>query len=226
MFILLVGAPGAGKGTHGKRIADKRGWTHVSSGELLREAVEKQTPLGREAEAYMRAGALVPDGIMLQWVEELLDDPANQHGIALDGFPRTLPQAKGLDRLLERHGLTLGTVLFFDIAEEAAVERLAARVSCTGCGMIYNMTANPPADPNVCGRCGGRLEIREDDTTDTIRARFEEFRRLTAPMIEYYRERDKLSAINTAGSIEEVGARVTAALGRIVARERPRDATE
>jgi adenylate kinase len=225
MFILLVGAPGAGKGTHGGRIAAKRAWTHVSSGELLREAVEKQTSLGREAEAYMKAGALVPDGIMLRWIEELLEDPANQHGVVLDGFPRTVPQAKGLDRLLERHGLTLDRVLYFDITEEAAVERLATRVSCTGCGMIYNMATNPPEDPHVCRRCGGRLEIRGDDAAETIRARFEEFRRLTEPMIEYYRDSDKLSIIDTAGSIDEVGARVTMILDRLVARRAFRDAT-
>lgn len=212
MIIVLVGPPGAGKGTHGRRISAKRGLPHVSSGDLLREAVEKETPLGLEAARYMKAGNLVPDGIMLTWVEELLDKPDYANGLVLDGFPRTVPQAEGLDELLARHDLALGVVLYFDIDEEAAVRRLSSRVSCTGCGIVFNLISNPPKDPDTCLRCGGRLEVRDDDRVETIRARFEEFRRLTEPMLEYYRARGKVSVISTEGPIDDVGKRVSAVL--------------
>jgi adenylate kinase len=215
MIIVLVGPPGAGKGTHGRRISAKRGIKHVSSGDLLRDAVERETPLGREAERYMRTGNLVPDSIMLSWVEELLDEPDHADGLVLDGFPRTVPQAEGLDGLLERRGLRVDAVLYFDIDEEAAVRRLGSRVSCAGCGVVYNLISNPPDDPETCSRCGGRLEVRDDDGVETIRARFEEFRKLTEPMVAYYRNQGKLSVISTEGSIESVGKRVTAVLDAV-----------
>jgi adenylate kinase len=216
MIVVLVGPPGAGKGTHGRRIAARRGWPHVSSGDLLRDAVERETPLGLEAAEYMRAGTLVPDSIMLAWVEELLDKPEYASGLVLDGFPRTVPQAEGLDELLERHGLAVDVVLHFDIDEEAAVRRLGSRVSCTGCGHVYNLISNPPDDPNVCGRCGGKLEVREDDRVGTIRGRFEEFRRLTEPMLDYYDSRGKVATISTEGAIDNVGMRVTAVLDALL----------
>jgi len=212
MIIVLVGPPGAGKGTHGRRISAKRNLPHVSSGDLLRDAVERGTPLGLEAAEYMKAGNLVPDSIMLSWVEELLDKPDYVNGLVLDGFPRTVPQAEGLDELLARRGLAVDAVLHFDIDEKAAVRRLGSRVSCSRCGVVYNLISNPPDDPEVCGRCGGKLEVRDDDRVDTIRARFEEFRRLTEPMLEYYRSRGKVSVISTEGAIESVGSRVTAVL--------------
>jgi adenylate kinase len=212
MIIVLVGPPGAGKGTHGRRISSKRGWPHVSSGDLLRDAVERETPLGIQAAEYMKAGTLVPDRIMLTWIEELLDRPEYAGGLVLDGFPRTVPQARGLDDLLERRGLGIGCVLHFDIAEEAAVRRLGSRISCSKCGVVYNLVTNPPEDPEVCGRCGGRLEVRRDDQVETIRARFDEFRRLTEPMLEYYRSQGKVSVISTQGPIDAVGKRVTAVL--------------
>jgi adenylate kinase len=212
MIVVLVGPPGAGKGTHGRRIAARRGWPHVSSGDLLRDAVERETTLGLQAARYMKWGSLVPDSIMLSWVEELLDNPEYASGLVLDGFPRTVPQAEGFDDLLARHGLAVDVVLHFDIDEEAAIRRLGSRVSCSKCGAVYNMISNPPEDPEVCGRCGGRLEVREDDRVETIRARFDEFRRLTEPMLGYYRSNGKVSVISTDGPIESVGKRVTAAL--------------
>lgn len=212
MIIVLVGAPGAGKGTHGKRISTKRGWPHVSSGDLLREAVASGTPLGREAERYMKAGVLVPDTIMLQWIERLLDKPEYREGIILDGFPRTVPQAKGLDEVLTRHGLAVDQVLFFDVDEGIAVSRLAKRVSCTGCGLVYNLDAKPPTSAGECDRCGGKLEVRADDRETTVHSRFVEFRGSTEPMIEYYGSTDRLARIDTTGGIDEVGKRVSAVL--------------
>lgn len=225
MIIVLVGPPGAGKGTHGRRISSKRGWPHVSSGDLLRDAVERETPLGLKAAQYMKAGTLVPDSIMLTWIEELLERPEYAGGLVLDGFPRTVPQARGLDDLLESRGLGVDCVLHFDIAEEAAVKRLGSRISCSACGVVYNLVTNPPEGPEVCGRCGGRLEVRKDDRVETIRARFEEFRGLTEPMLEHYRSQGKVFVISTEGPIESVGKRVTAVLdGRCSRRDEGRAA--
>lgn len=160
----------------------------------------------------MRAGVLVPDEIMLEWVEELLDRPEYGEGVVLDGFPRTVPQAEGLDDLMKRRNREVGRVLVFDISEEAAVRRLATRISCSRCGYVYNLASNPPDDAGTCRECGGELETREDDATETVRARFDEYRTLTEPMIEYYRRQGKVSVVKTDGAIEEVGLRVTQAL--------------
>lgn len=212
MIVVLAGPPGAGKGTHGRRISAKRGWPHVSSGDLLREAVDSGTELGKQAEEYMAAGVLVPDEIMLEWVEELLGRPEYAQGVVLDGFPRTVPQAMGLDDLLKRRGRDVGRVLVFDIDQDAAIRRLATRISCSKCGFVYNLTSNPPDDIGTCRACGGELETRDDDTAETIRARFDEYRTLTEPMVEYYRKRGKVSIISTEGGIDDVGRRVTEAL--------------
>ena len=214
MIVVLTGPPGAGKGTHGRRIARKRGWPHVSSGDLLRDAVESGTELGRRAAQYMKAGTLVPDDIMLEWVEEVLGRPEYAAGVVLDGFPRTVPQAEGFDNLLGKRETEVGRVLAFDIDEDAAIRRLATRISCSKCGYVYNLASNPPDDMETCRVCGGTLGARDDDTAETIRARFEEYRSLSLPMIAYYRSRGKVTVISTDGSIDDVGRRVTEALNR------------
>ena len=212
MIVVLTGPPGAGKGTHGRRIAAKRGWPHVSSGDILREAVESGSDLGRRAEKHMKAGTLVPDDIMLEWIAELLARPEYAHGVVLDGFPRTVPQARGFDELLDGQGKEVGRVLAFDIDEEAAGTRLTTRISCSRCGYVYNLVSNPPDDSGTCRACGGVLGTRHDDAAETVRARFEEYRTLTVPMIEYYRTQGKVSVIATDGTIDDVGRRVTEAL--------------
>lgn len=214
MIVVLTGPPGAGKGTHGRRIARKRGWPHVSSGDLLRDAVDSGTELGRRAAAHMKAGTLVPDDIMLEWVEEMLERPEYADGVVLDGFPRTVPQAEGFDELLGKRRMEVGRVLAFEIDEDAAIRRLATRISCSKCGYVYNLASNPPDDLEVCRVCGGALGARTDDTVETVRARFEEYRKLTLPMIEYYESRGKVTVVSTDGSIDEVGKRVTEALDR------------
>jgi adenylate kinase len=204
MIILLLGAPGAGKGTHAAKIADYTGLPHVSSGALLRNAVEKGTELGRKAREYMDAGKLVPDEFMLRWIEELLDDPEYEEGIILDGFPRTIPQAKALDEVLEGRDLEVDLVLLLNIEEQAAANRLLSRVSCTKCGAIHNLAQKPMKVDGVCDACGGELETRADDVRETIEKRFETFRRETQPMIEYYRHRGNFWVVNTDRAVEEV----------------------
>jgi len=214
MIVLLLGAPGAGKGTHAARIADYTGLPHISSGALLRGAVEKKTELGIKAKEYMDAGSLVPDEFMLTWIEELLDDPAYESGIILDGFPRTMPQAEGLDALLASKGLVIDLVLLLDIEQEAAADRLLSRVTCGKCEAIHNLAQKPMKVPGICDACGGELETRVDDVRETIEKRFVEFRKLTAPMIEHYRAGGSFETVNTNRPVEAVRQEIKDLLDR------------
>jgi len=215
MIILLLGAPGAGKGTHAARIAEYTGLPHVSSGALLRGAVESGSELGLRAKEYMDAGQLVPDEFMLAWLEELLDDPAYEGGIILDGYPRTMPQAEGLDALLEAKGLRTDLVLLLDIEQEAAANRLLSRVTCGKCGAIHNLAEQPMKVDGICDACGGELETRADDVRETIEKRFVEFRKLTAPMIEYYRARGNFETVNTDRPVDVVRQDIKDLLDRV-----------
>jgi adenylate kinase len=217
MIVLLLGAPGAGKGTHAARIADHTGLPHISSGELLRGAVERKTELGVKAKEHMDAGNLVPDEFMLTWIEELLDDAAYEKGIILDGFPRTIPQAEGLDKLLVAKGLSTDLVLLLDISQDAAAERLLSRVTCGKCGAIHNLAQKPMKVPGICDACGGELETRADDVRETIEKRFAEFRKQTEPMIEYYRAGGNFQTIDTNRPVEVVRKDVRDLLDRISA---------
>jgi len=214
MMILLLGAPGAGKGTHAARIADYTSLPHISSGALLRGAVEKKTELGIKAKEYMDAGSLVPDEFMLTWIEELLDDPAYESGIILDGFPRTMPQAEGLDALLASKDLSIDLVLLLDIDQEAAADRLLSRVTCGKCEAIHNLAEKPMKVPGICDACGGELETRADDVRETIEKRFVEFRTLTAPMIEHYRAGGSFETVNTNRPVEVVKQEIKDLLDR------------
>lgn len=226
MIILLLGAPGAGKGTHAARIADYTGLPHISSGALLRGAVDAKTELGVQAKEYMDAGELVPDEFMLTWIEELLDDPAYSKGIILDGFPRTMPQAEGLDRLMESKGLSIDLVLLLDIEQEAAADRLLSRVTCGKCGAIHNLAQKPMKVEGICDACGGELETRADDVRETIEKRFAEFRKLTAPMIEHYRAGGSFVTIDTNRPVEAVRQDVTDVLDRTAASATSESAAE
>ncbi|MBD3367065.1 MAG: adenylate kinase [Candidatus Eisenbacteria bacterium] len=217
MIIVLAGAPGAGKGTHAKRVAGTFGVPHVSTGDLLRGAVEAGTELGKKAHGYMEAGELVPDEIMLSVVGELLDSPEWADGVVLDGFPRTLPQAEGFDRLLDGRGRSVDLVVFFDLSEEAAVERLSARLSCPRDGTVYNLKTKPPKNDELCDVCGGPLERRADDEPETIRARHEEYRRLTGPMIEHYKDQGLVARIDAERGIDAVWQQVSEALEDLTA---------
>jgi adenylate kinase len=204
MIILLLGAPGAGKGTHAAKIAEYTGLPHVSSGELLRNAVEKGTELGLKAKAFMDRGELVPDEFMLKWIEELLDDQRYSKGIILDGFPRTVPQAKGLEELLDRKGLSIDLVLLLNIEEDAAANRLLTRVSCTKCGAIHNLAQKPMEVDGICDACGGELETRADDVRETIEKRFDTFRKDTQPMIDYFKDKGNFWVVDTDRPVEVV----------------------
>jgi len=203
VIIVLLGAPGAGKGTQAKRLVEKRGFSHVSTGDLLRDAVSRGTELGRQADEFMKGGRLVPDAIVLGLVEELFEAGTGAD-IILDGFPRTVPQAEGLGALLSKHGKAVDCVVFIDITVDEAIRRLSSRVSCSGCGAVYNLLWKPPATDGVCDACGGELTRRSDDEPEAIERRFTEYHAATKPLTDYYRSRGILRAVDTTRTSEEI----------------------
>lgn len=186
MNLVFLGAPGAGKGTQGALLAEKHGLRRVSTGDLLRDAVRKGTPLGQRAKAYMDAGELVPDDVILGLVREVLAAESDSPGLLFDGFPRTIPQAEALDRLLREAGQRLDAVVVIDVPDDELVKRLSGRRSCPNCGAVYNIYFDPPQKPGVCDACGGALVERADDAAETVRRRLEVYREQTEPLIAYY----------------------------------------
>jgi adenylate kinase len=187
MNLILLGAPGAGKGTQGALLADRHGLARISTGDLLREAVRRGTPLGQRAKGYMDAGDLVPDAVILDMVREVLvSDMGASAGFLLDGFPRTIPQAEALDRLLADLGRPLDAVVVIDVPDEVLVQRLSGRRTCPACGAVYNIYFEPPREAGLCDRCGGALSERADEAAATVRHRLEVYKRQTAPLIAYY----------------------------------------
>ena len=186
MVVILLGPPGVGKGTQAARLADAEGWEHVSTGDLLRAARRDGTELGKKAQAFMDAGELVPDSLILDLVRDHLKGVAPEAGILFDGFPRTTAQAEGLGGVLKEVRRKVGRVVVFEAPDETLVERLSGRRSCPDCGAVYNVHQNPPRQKGVCDRCGGKLVQRADDTADTVRRRLEVYQELTAPLIAWY----------------------------------------
>jgi adenylate kinase len=166
--VVLLGPPGAGKGTQAKLLRDEFGACQISTGDILRKAVAEQTPLGKEAAEYINSGALVPDDVIVNLVAERLKERDCEKGFILDGFPRTIPQAQGLDRILKTVGLSLNGVLSVQVPESIIIERLAGRRTCRSCGALSHMVFNPPKKAGVCDRCGGELYQRDDDREETI----------------------------------------------------------
>jgi adenylate kinase len=202
--IVFLGAPGAGKGTQARDLALEWKVPQISTGDMLREAVANQTPLGRQAKSYMDQGALVPDDVIVGLIEERLREPDAAEGFILDGFPRTLPQAEALTRLLADLDQPLSRVVFFDVAEAELLRRLTGRRVCRGCGATFHVTSAPPRRSGVCDRCGGQLYQRDDDSEATVRRRLEVYARQTEPLLDYYRTRHLLSSVPGEGDMETV----------------------
>lgn len=213
MRLILLGPPGAGKGTQAQRLAERLGIPQVSTGDILRAAVAAGTPLGREAKATMDRGALVPDGVVIGIIRERLKAPDCARGYILDGFPRTVAQAEALDETLGGMGTPLTAVLSLTVDPEELVRRLAGRRSCGSCGAAYHLETAPPRSPGRCDRCGGELFQREDDREETIRKRLAVYRDQTAPLVEYYRGRGLLKEVDGRGEIADVFARICRLLG-------------
>jgi adenylate kinase len=214
--VVLLGPPGAGKGTQAKLLQDEFGACQISTGDILRKAVAEQTTLGKEAAEYINRGALVPDDVIVNLVAERLKEPDCEKGFILDGFPRTIPQAQGLDRILKTMELSLNGVLSVQVPESIVIERLAGRRTCRSCGALSHMVFNPPKKAGVCDRCGGELYQRDDDREETIANRLKVYEKQTAPLANYYRERGLLREIDGVGEVNDIRARVTKALGDVV----------
>jgi len=215
MKIILLGPPGVGKGTQAQKIARDYGAEQVSTGDILRDAIKKQTGLGRKAKQYMDKGELVPDEIMLGLIEETLFGAQPKDHYILDGFPRTLPQAKGLRALFRKYDTEIDGVILLEADQAEIVKRLSARRVCENCQAVYNLITNPPQQEGICDRCGGRLYQRKDDREETIRKRLEVYADQTAPLIDYYQKTGKLQSVDARGTPDEVYANIQKILGEM-----------
>ncbi len=212
MRIVLIGAPGSGKGTQAKKLAAKYGVPQISTGDLLRAAVAAQTPLGLQAKAAMDAGQLVSDPIVLGMMEERLNDKDTQKGFILDGFPRNLPQAAALDTILNRMGRPLQSAILINVDFDLLIQRITGRRTCKSCGQMYNIYTSPPKIDNHCDLCGGALHHRADDNEDTISHRLRVFETQTEPMVRHYQIQGKLMSIDGNDNIDRIFIRLCKAL--------------
>ena len=209
-IVILLGAPGSGKGTLAAELAKVPGIAHLSTGDLLRGAVKAGTPAGVEAKAYMEAGNLVPDALIAQMVGDYMKENASLSTVLLDGFPRNVAQAGILSDLLAANGVTLGCALCLDVPDEIVVRRISGRRVCPKCGAGFNVDTLPPKVEGICDICGAELIIRKDDTPETVRHRLEVYAEQTFPLIAYYKERGLLRTVD--GSGDELQPKVEAAL--------------
>lgn len=212
MQLILLGAPGSGKGTQAKLIVEKHGWLHLSTGDVLRKNVAEGTALGSQAKPLMESGQYVPDDLINAMVEDQLDRPEARAGVVFDGYPRTLNQAQALDALLERKGRPIEKVLHLEINPDALVARLSGRRVCTGCGAPYHLVSMPPLKEGICDACGCPLMQRKDDAEDTVRTRLEVYKTQTAPLLDYYDAQGRLYAVNAADGIENAFEGIQAVL--------------
>ncbi len=211
--VVLLGPPGAGKGTQAKLLEQEFGAVQISTGDILRKAVADQSPLGKQAGDYIKRGSLVPDDLIINLIAERLQQVDCAQGFLLDGFPRTIPQAESLDALLKKLALSLNCVLSVRVPRPVIIERLAGRRTCKKCGALCHMVFDPPKRDGVCDHCGGELFQREDDKEETIANRLAVYDAQTAPLVDYYRRQGILREIDGVGSIDEIRARVMQALG-------------
>lgn len=212
--LILVGAPGSGKGTQAQRLLEEHGLPQISTGDMLRQAQRDGTPLGLEAKGYMNAGQLVPDGLIVNLIKERLGQPDTKKGFVLDGFPRTVAQAEALDVMLKGTGTQLSAVVVIDVPDQAIVERITGRRSCKACGAVFHIQFSPPKKAGVCDRCGAEaLYQREDDTEEKVRVRLKAFADQTSQVIPYYQAQGLVTRLNGLGSPDEVYAAIQRAVG-------------
>jgi adenylate kinase len=213
LYVILFGAPGAGKGTQAAILAEKTGLVHITTGELFREAIRQETELGNQAKVYYDRGQLVPDHLTIAMLLERLSQDDCARGCILDGFPRTLEQATALDEALAREGKAIDKVGYIQVPESELLSRLSGRWNCRQCGSVYHQRFQPPRQAGRCDQCGGELYQREDDKPETARRRLEVYSQQTAPLIDYYRVKGKLVEIDGDKPVEEVAEGLLAAVG-------------
>jgi adenylate kinase len=204
MRIVLLGAPGAGKGTQAKKLIDKYGIPQISTGDILRKAVAEGTPLGKEAKSYMDKGELVPDSVVIGLVKDRLAQDDCKKGYILDGFPRNTSQAETLDNVLAGMNASLDVALSVDVDKDDLMKRLTGRRTCKGCQQMYNIHFSVSQKEGVCDKCGGELYQRDDDREETIRKRLDVYEAQTAPLIDYYSGKGILKSVKGVGSIDDI----------------------
>jgi adenylate kinase len=202
--LIFLGLPGAGKGTQARLLQQREGIPQISTGDMLRTAITSGSPLGQEAERYVRTGDLVPDAVMIGIIAERLQQPDAQSGFLLDGFPRTIAQAEALEAVLRGLNRALDRVIYFQVNEATLIRRLSGRMLCRAAGHIYNEHSNPPKIPGVCDIDGSEVYHRDDDRPETIRRRLQVYHELTEPLLAFYRERGMLAVLNAEVDVEEI----------------------
>ena len=212
MYIIFLGAPGAGKGTQASIVAQKLELVHIASGDLFRQAIEQGTELGIQAESYMEKGKLVPDEITIRMVLERISAPDCESGVVLDGFPRNLEQAEALDRALTEQHKVIDRAVYIEVSEEELLKRLSGRWICRDCQTPYHTISSPPEIEGKCDKCGGELYQRPDDAVETVKKRLEVYFAQTTPLIDYYTRAGKLLDVDGDGSIDGVSERIGSAL--------------
>jgi len=210
--LILLGAPGAGKGTQAKKLIEKYGIPQISTGDILRKAVADGTPLGKEAKSYMDKGELVPDSVVIGLVKERLAQDDCKKGYILDGFPRNTAQAEALDKVLNDMGMPLDSALSVDVPKDDLMKRLTGRRTCRKCQQMYNIYFSTSNKEGICDKCGGELYQRDDDREDTIKKRLDVYEAQTAPLIDYYSKKGILKTVQGIGSIDEIFNKVCAVL--------------
>ncbi|MET0091005.1 MAG: adenylate kinase [Candidatus Thiodiazotropha sp.] len=206
MKLILLGAPGAGKGTVAKQLTKLDGSVQISTGDILRGAVQAGTELGKQAEAFMKAGDLVPDDLIMGIMEQRLQEPDCANGFLLDGFPRTIPQAEALDVLLNRIGVQLDFAVEIDVPRDVILDRLTTRRTCVDCGAIYNVKSMPTKVEGVCDKCGGKVVQRDDETEEAISNRLDVYQEKTAPLVDFYKNKGMLLTVSATSSEAVVNA--------------------
>ncbi|WP_129307385.1 adenylate kinase [Streptomyces sp. L2] len=215
MRIVLVGPPGAGKGTQAVRLAEQLAIPHISTGDLFRANISRQTELGKLAKSYMDAGNLVPDEVTIAMAKDRMEQPDAEGGFLLDGFPRNVKQAEALDALLETEGIKVDAVLDLEVPEDEVVKRIAGRRICRNdSSHVFHVTYSPPKKNGVCDVCGGELYQRDDDSEDTVRTRLEVYHTQTEPIIDYYKSQGLVVTISSLGPVDEITQRALEALKR------------
>lgn len=206
--VVLVGPPGAGKGTQASRISAAYGIPHVATGEILRENVRQETELGKKAKRFMDKGELVPDELIIDMVRERLLEPDTENGFVLDGFPRTVPQAQALDEVLDELDQQLEAVVRMTISEDEVLRRITGRRVCEDCGANYHVETDPPRREGVCDECGGKLFQRDDDSEEIVRERLAAYREQTQGVVSFYEDRGLLRNVDAEGEVDEVTERM------------------
>ena len=214
MRLIMLGAPGAGKGTQAKKVAEALSVPHISTGDIFRANIKNGTELGKKAKEYMDAGGLVPDELVCDLVADRIAEADCANGFILDGFPRTIPQAEMLDEAVAKLGTKIDYAVNIDVPDEAIVSRMGGRRACVGCGATYHVVFNPPKAPDVCDSCGAKLILRDDDKPETVKTRLKVYHEQTQPLIDYYNAQNLVLTVDGTKDMNEVFADILKGVGK------------